>query len=178
MNEETPEQTVDEILAETPEETETPQTNEEVVEPKPTQEEKPEKDKEFQSIEAQKQHFKTKAERLEKQLNANKVGGTDPMEVVKLAKALEGRTEDEIDFITRNAATADVNDIIAASKDEWVKDAIDTRRKKTADKNKIPGSSSPDYSQPSKDYQDIKKMSKDEFRAYAEKQERGGNTGV
>lgn len=106
------------------------------------------------------------------------IAGTNPMEVVKLAKALEGFSEDEVDFITRNAGSAKIDDIIKATKDEWVKDAIDARRKKASDSKKVPGSSSPDFAQPSKNYQDIAKMSKDEFRKYAQEQERGKSTGI
>lgn len=179
MEQDTTDMSVDEILADVPQETETPQTNEEVAEPQTSaQEEKPAKDKEFQSLEAQKAHWREKAEKLEKQLSQKTVGGTNPMEVVKLAKALEGFSEEEVDFITRNAGSAKIDDIIKTTKDEWVKDAIEARRKKLADTKKIPGSSSSDFSQPSKDYRDIAKMSKDEFRAYAEKQERRGSTGI
>lgn len=179
MEKDTTEMSVDEILADVPEEKETPQTNEEEVAPeKETQEEKPAKDKEFQSLEAQKLHYKEKAEKLEKQLSQKTIGGTNPMEVVKLAKALEGYSEDEVDFITRNSGSAKIDDIIKTTKDEWVKDAIEARRKKVSDSKKVPGSSSPDFSTPSKNYRDIAKMSKEEFRDYAQKQERGKSTGI
>lgn len=113
-----------------------------------------------------------------KRLKTSKIGGTNPMEVVKLAKALEGFSEDEVDFITRNAGTGKIDDIIKASKDEWVKDAIDARRKRASDSKKVPGSSSPDFAQPTKSYQDIAKMSKDDFRKYAAQQEGRGSTGI
>jgi hypothetical protein len=171
---------VEEILADASnEETETPETKEETVEPQTsTQEEKPEKDKEFQSIEAQKRHWREKAEKLEKQLSQKGVGGTNPMEVVKLAKALEGFDEAEVDFITRNSGSGKIDDIIKATKDEWVKDAIEARRQKSANLKKVPGSSSPDFGQPSKNYRDIQKMSKEEFRAYAQKEEGQKSTGI
>jgi hypothetical protein len=70
----------------------------------------------------------------------------NPMEVVRLAKALEGHSEEEVDFIARNATEKSIDGIIAASKDEWVKTAIDARREKVAQENKIPGSTSPDSS--------------------------------
>lgn len=183
MENDTTEQSVDEILANADttdsQEMETPQTDEEVAAPQETaQEEKPVKNKEFQSAEAQKRHWREKAEKLEKQLNEKQVAGTNPMEVVKLAKALEGFNEEEVDFITRNAKGDKVNDIIKAAQDEWVKDAIDARRKKTADKKKVPGSSQTEFGQPTKNYKDIAKMSKEEFRDYAEKQERRGSTGI
>ena len=113
-----------------------------------------------------------------KRLKTSKIGGTNPMEVVKLAKALEGFSEDEVDFITRNAGSAKIDDIIKSSKDEWVKDAIDARRKRASDSKKVPGSSSPDFAQPSKNYQDIAKMSKDDFRKYAQEQEGRRSTGI
>lgn len=175
-NETLPEQSVDEILASA--ETETPQTNEEIVAPTPQQEEQPAKTKEFQSLEAQKKHFQQKAEKLEKQLSQKTVGGANPMEVVKLAKALEGYSEDEVDFITRNSPGTRIDDVIKATKDEWVKDAIEARRNKKKELNKVPGSSSPDFATQSKTVQDIAKMSKDEFRKYAQEQERGGSTGI
>jgi len=178
MDDENIEKSVDEILTENSQETETPQNQEEDTTPETVQEDKPEKSKEFQSLDAQKRFYREKAEKLEKQLSEKRVGGTNPMEVVKLAKALEGFNEDEVDFITRNSSGSKIDDIIKASKDEWVKDAIEARRKKLADTKKIPGSSSPDFAQPSKNYRDIAKMSKDEFREYAEKQERGGRTGI
>lgn len=111
-------------------------------------------------------------------LKTSKIGTTNPMEVVKLAKALEGFDENEVDFITRNAGSSKIDDIIKASKDEWVKDAIDARRKRASDSKKVPGSSSPDFAQPTKNYRDIAKMSKDEFREYAAKQEGKGSTGI
>ncbi len=113
-----------------------------------------------------------------KRLKTSKIGGTNPMEVVKLAKALEGFSEDEVDFITRNSGSAKIDDIIKATKDEWVKDAIDARRKKASDSKKIPGSTSPDFSSPSKNYRDIAKMSKEDFREYAQKQENNRSTGI
>jgi len=70
----------------------------------------------------------------------------NPMEVVKLAKALEGYSEEEVDFITRNATDKSINGVISASKDEWVKTAIDARREKVVQEKKIPGSTSPDFS--------------------------------
>ena len=179
MEKDTTEMSVDEILADVPEEKETPQTNEEEVAPeKETQEEKPAKDKEFQSLEAQKLHYKEKVEKLEKQLSQKTVGGINPMEVVKLAKALEGYSEDEVDFITRNSGSAKIDDIIKTTKDEWVKDAIEARRKKVSDSKKVPGSSSPDFAAPSKNYRDIAKMSKEDFREYAQKMERSKSTGI
>ena len=180
------EESVDEIIADAPEkEMETPEeTKEEVTTPeKEVQEVKPDKDKEFQSLDAQKRQWREKAEKLQKQLDKKTVAGTNPMEVVRLAKALEGFNEEEVDFITRNSTGDKIDDIIKASKDEWVKDAIDVRRKKIVDKKKVPGSSSPDFASGKKNWKDIQKFGVDEkgkaeFREYAEKEERGGRTGI
>jgi len=177
------EESVDEIIAENSEEKETPTNQEEVVTPEDTQEEKPDKDKEFQSIDAQKRYYREKVTKLEKQLSQRRIGGTSPMEVVKLAKALEGFNEEEVDFITRNSTGDKINDIIKASKDEWVKDAIETRRKKVEDNKKVPDSSSPDFASGMKTWKDIQKFGVDEkgkaeFREFAEKEEKRKSTGI
>lgn len=120
-------------------------------------------------------------ERLDEVLKENKrlkqrtVGEANPMEVVKLAKALEGHSEDEIDFITRNAKGSKVEDIIAASKDEWVRDAISARRQKEKNSKKTPSHSGDDFSTSGrKDWREIQKMKPEEFRQYEEEQLRGG----
>jgi len=63
---------------------------------------------------------------------------TNPMEVVKLAKALEGYNEDEVDFIVRNASDKSVSGIIDATKDEWVETAIGAKRLKVEGEKKLP----------------------------------------
>jgi len=157
-------------------ETETPQTEEDTVVPETTEEEKPKKSKEFQSLEAQKKHYREKAEKLESQLK-NKVGGTNPMEVVKLAKAFEGYNEEEVDFISRNSKSGKIEDIISATKDEWVKDAIDARRKKVVDANKVPGSSSPDFVSNKKSPKEIADMTPKDRQKYEDELNRE-STGI
>jgi hypothetical protein len=109
--------------------------------------EEPEKSKELQSALAQKEHFREKFEEAKKQLEAktptegvkdNIANRANPMEVVKLAKALEGYSEEETSFIIRNAKSERPEDIIGAASDEWVKDAIQARREKVEKEKKIP----------------------------------------
>ena len=111
--------------------------------------------KDLQSAVAQKEHFRTKTEKLEaekKELEEKlaKAGQgtsmpTDPLEIVKLGKALGEYNEDEIDFIIRNASDKSPEGIIKASQNEWVQIAIKGMREKVAEKEKIPapGSASP-----------------------------------
>ena len=97
-----------------------------------------EKSKELQSALAQKQHFRSKAEKLEAEKKAleeklkgtGQVMPTDPLEIVKLGKALAEYSEEEVDFIIRNATEKSPEGIIKASKDEWVATAVQARRDK------------------------------------------------
>lgn len=117
-------------------ETETPQT--------PAAEKPEDKSKDLQSALAQKEHWREKAEKLEKRLESSNIPtGTNPMEVVRLAKALEKYNEDEVEFITRNASEKSIDGIINASQDEWVRTAIDARREKVKNENAVPEPSSP-----------------------------------
>lgn len=112
--------------------------------------EKSEKDPEIQRRDAQISHYREKLDKAEGELNQYKKSGVpmpqDPMEVVKLAKSLEGYNEDEIEFITRNASEKSPSGIIDATKDEWVQSAIEKRREKVAQEQKTPDSSSPSSS--------------------------------
>lgn len=185
MENDTTEMSVEEILSDTPvEERETLSNQEEETAPQGVQEEKPDKDKEFQTLEAQKRHWREKAEKLEKQLSQQTTGGTDPMEAVRLGKALADLTPEETDeAVIRakgrfNTLKPTPDQIIKAIQDEQFKLSIEAGRKKLADSKKIPGSSSPDFARPTKNYQDIAKMSKEQFRDYAQKQEQRGGTGI
>ena len=117
-----------------------------------------EKSKDLQSAIAQKEHFRTKHEEVQKELDVLKGGkplgvkpevseewiaSNDPLEIVRLGKTLQGFDEKETEFIIRNAPTRDIDGIIKASKDEWVKTAIEANRQKVANENKIPAPSSP-----------------------------------
>ena len=101
--------------------------------------------KELQSALAQKEHFREKFEKANKQLselqakpNSDLPLSQNPMEVVKLAKALEGFNEDEVEFITRNASDKSIDGIISATKDEWVDTAIQAKREKVEKEKQIP----------------------------------------
>jgi hypothetical protein len=127
-----------------------------------------------EKVEPEKQPKSVPYERFKKVVEDNKslknrnIQGTNPMEVVKLAKALEGYSEDEVDFITRNSKSAKIDDIIAVTKDEWVQDAIAARRKKVADSKKVPGSSSSDFASNVKSPKEIAEMKPEERAEYEE----------
>jgi hypothetical protein len=142
---------------ETIEEKETPEENQEGKEIPETPAEKTEdKSKELQSALAQKEHFREKVDKLEKELEKFKPkehkqepkeevweATGDPMESVRLGKSLKDFSEEETEFIIRNAPTKNVEGIIKASKDEWVLAAIEKQREKVAAENKTPAPSSP-----------------------------------
>jgi len=112
---------------------------EEPEEPKTSKVEKPEQSKELQSALAQKEHFRKKYEEAQDELKKPRNStftGQNPMEVVKLTKALEGYSEEEVEFITRNASDKSIEGIVGASKDDWVKTAIQARREKVAKESK------------------------------------------
>jgi len=88
---------------------------------------------------------------------------TSPMEVVKLAKALEGYNEDEVDFIVRNASDKSVSGIIDATKDEWVETAIGAKRLKVEGEKKAPSPSSPSQSLGGKTGDDVESMSDTQY---------------
>jgi hypothetical protein len=133
-----------------------------------------ETDKSMKTAIAQKEHFKEKAQKLEQQLNelkskmpTNQNQGQDPIEIVKLTKALEGRSEDEVQFILRNAKGKDAQSIIDASKDEWVQAAIEAKREKSKRENKIPSPDNPSgESFRERGFLDIKGMSDADFDKY------------
>ena len=117
-----------------------------------------EKSKDLQSAIAQKEHFRTKHEETQKELDVLKGGkplgvkpevseewiaSNDPLEIVRLGKTLQGFDEKETEFIIRNAPTRDIEGIIKSSQDEWVKTAIEAKGEKVVKENKIPSPSSP-----------------------------------
>ena len=129
-----------------------PETNLEKATPETQPEKTDDKSIDVQSVLAQKEHFRTKAEKLETELNelknkpapvANPTQGIDPLEVVKLGKAVAAYDEEETSFIIRNAKDKSPKGIIDASKDEWVQTAITARREKVAKEKQILGPSSP-----------------------------------
>lgn len=130
--------------------------------------------KELQSALAQKDHYRTKYEAAEIKLKKAGLGvqetplppTNNPMDVVKLSKALEGYNEDEVDFIVRNAPEKSIDGIIDATKDAWVKTAIDSRREKAEGDKKTPSPSSPPSTYAGKSDTDMQKMSTKEFAQF------------
>lgn len=143
-------------------------TNESEMEtPQTPEAEKPETSKELLSAIAQKDHFRKKFEESQKEIEelrrdpkfSSQVSSMDTMQAVRLSKALQGFSEEETDFILRNTPGKTPDEIIKASQDEWVKDAIQARRAKAAAQNKVPspGSSSP-FANTVKSPQDVNAM--------------------
>jgi len=122
--------------------------------------EKTEESKELKSALAQKKHFKDKYEEAKKKLEGLKKSDeisdmpstNDPIAMVKLAKALEGFSEEEVDFMVRNAKDKSINALVDASKDDWVQTAIKAKREKVAAT------------------EDIEKMSPKEFKQFVREQ--------
>jgi len=171
----TQEEVEDAKAASEEEETETPEekTEEETEAPEETSEpEKTEQSKDLQSALAQKEHFRKKYEeslsKMEKLGKSKKVSPdmpapNNPMEVVKLAKALEGYNEDEVDFIVRNAPDKSIDGIITATKDEWVETAIKAKREKVESTKKTPAPSSPSSVLGGKTEEELEKMDNAQF---------------
>lgn len=171
---------MDETREETPTEETPEETEEETETPEETpQEEKPEaepeKSKELQSALAQKKHYKEKADKAQKELDkfkkasdTNLPSPANPMEVVKLAKALEGYSEEEVSFISRNASGDSIDDIINATKDDWVKTAIQSKRDKVELEKATPSPTAP-ASLKGKTEADLKKMSGKDYNSYIKK---------
>jgi len=129
----------EELDLETPKTPEGENPEESEMEPEKSIEEKPEQSKELQSALAQKEHFRKKYEESQEELKKPRnstFNGQNPMEVVKLTKALEGYSEEEVEFITRNASEKSIEGIVDASKDDWVKTAILARREKVVNEKK------------------------------------------
>jgi hypothetical protein len=148
--------------------------------PKNSTENTDDKSKDLQSALAQKEHFRTKAEKAEAELaelrskstnvpqaNPNPV---DHLEVVKLGKALADFSEDETSFIIRNAKDKSPQGIIEASKDEMVQIAIQAKREKVAKEKQVLGPSNPTGSSgfEFKSPREIGQMSKEEYKTYFE----------
>jgi len=129
---------------------ETPENpNGEEIPETPAAEKPEEKSKELQSALAQKEHFRKKVGTLEKQLKSKGnepeewITTNDPLEVVRLGKALNNYSEEETEFIIRNASTKDIDGILKAEKDSMVQAAIQSTREKVARESKVPEPSSP-----------------------------------
>ncbi len=171
------------------EEMETQETNEEETsensneETEKTEEaEKPkEKSKDLQSALAQKEHYRSKLEKADadkkaledklKGFNSKTTG--DPMEAVRLGKALADISEEEADIVITyakgkfNNLNPTPEQIIQASKDKWVTTAIKAEREKVAGENKTPEPSSPSSTFGGKTPEEVEKMSSKEFAKHA-----------
>ena len=160
-------------------ENDTPKNEPENVAPEPQPEKTEDKSKDLQSALAQKEHFREKAEKAEKELTELKKNPPkevvanpmpDSLEIVKLGKALSGFDEEETSFIIRNAKDKSPQGIIEASKDEWVQTAIQAKREKVAKEKQILGPSSPGSNSKftAKSPMEIAKMPKEEYDKYLE----------
>jgi len=177
-------------------ETDTQETNEEVVTSEPQTAEKPEeksKDRqptaeEFKAIDGARKHFeselkKTKEE-LDKAKKASQPATGDPMEAVRLGKALAEISEEEADIIVTyakgkfNNLVPTPEQIIQASKDDWVADAIKVRREKVAGEDKTPAPSSPSSIVGGKTSEDLQEMEGKDFAKFARDTFQGGRSGV
>ena len=122
-----------------------------------------EKSKELASALPQKEHFRTKYEETEKvrkeleeklkALSGNPPNAIpqDPIQVVKLAKALDGYSEEESELVLQFAKDKTPEAIIEATKNEWVQTAIQAKREKVAKEKQIPSPSSPSGYTPPED---------------------------
>lgn len=140
-------------------------------------------DPEIQRRDAQIAHWREKAEKAEQKLNTfNQPSNPspepkkdnveiweapqDPLEVVRLGKALQNYDPEETEFIIRNASNKTIDGIIKAEQDEMVQLAIKSRREKVAKENKIPAPGSPGGGYNEKSPAEIAKMSREEHMAY------------
>jgi hypothetical protein len=152
--------------------------------------------KDLKSAIAQKEHFREKVTKLEKELSEAKsksqdirieketTSGVDPLEIVTLSKSLSSFSEDETKLIMDAAKDKTPKGILAALNSEVVKDAIAYRREKVERENKRPDSTE-SFSNGfiDKPMREIEKMSKDEFETYERElieksKTRNGRTGA
>lgn len=171
-------------------ENDTPKNEEEKENSDETKSEKTGKSKDLESALAQKKHYREKLEKAERELEelkskmtpkeGKKLSNLEPMSVVRLAKALGDYTEDEVEFITRNAKGDNPEDIIEASKDEWVQSAITSRREKVAKERQTPDPSSPSVGSRKVSFDKLKDMDDKQFREFFNKQKnrRANRAGV
>jgi len=156
-----------------PEEKATPETKEETP--------KPEVD--VKTVLAQKEHFRDKAEKLEKEnaeLRGKPAETNLTMEAIKVGKKLDKFSEEEIDSIAKIIRSDKPSDILAALENPLVMQGIQTAREKVTKENKVPSSSgsSGGDSFPSSDK--IESMERDDHKKlWKEQQERQqGGQGV
>ena len=94
------------------------------------------------------------------------------LDLIKLGKKLEKYSDEELDFITEHAKSENPEDIEQAIEKEYVQLAIEAKRKKVANENKVPGSSSSGGTFSEKTFDEIRKMKEPEFKKYLEEQSR------
>lgn len=143
-------------------------------------------DKEFQAMHKAKAHFEAENKRLKEELKArtSQPSTGDPMEAVRLGKALADHSEEEADIIITYAKGKFDNlkptpeQIIQASKDPWVMDAIIAKREKAKSENKTPEPSSPSSLIGNKTSDDIVKMDTKAFAKLARESFNGGRSGI
>jgi hypothetical protein len=144
-------------------ENETPKNEEEMPTPQSGEPEKAEPEsKDLQSALAQKEHFREKVEKLQKELeevkskvpekkNPEKTPeenveiwemSNDPLEVVELGKVLSDYSKEETEFVLRNAPTRNLEGIKKAVEDPMVQTAIQGMREKVKKEQQVPEPSS------------------------------------
>lgn len=138
------------------------------------------KNKDLKSALAQKEHFRDKASKLEKELEEirgktqevsnvkdNQAPQVDALEIVQLSKSLNGLSEIETNLVLSVSKSSKPKDILAALNSDVVKNAIAYEREKVERENKRPEPTN-SYSNGfvDKSHQEIEKMSKEEFEAY------------
>ena len=168
------------------EETETPETEETTEES--SEAEKPENQKEIETLQAQKEHWRTKAEKAEKELLRIKPKVTqedsDSEFKPRVEFLLENRDLSAEEYAhlaavaVRNSGKITLDSLRDARKTET--EYISYLRKKVENKRKSPGSTSPGGA-PSfmKSPGEIQKMTPEEHRAYDERlMKEQSNTGI
>lgn len=145
---------------------------------------------EFRAVDGARKAFEAKVKKLEAEKKeelarrASQPATGDPMEAVRLGKALAEHSEEEADIIITYAKGKFNNlkptpeQIIQASKDPWVKDAIATQREKVKSESKTPNPSSPSSNIGGKTPEDISKMEGKDFAKLAREVIKGGRSGI
>lgn len=134
-------------------------------------------DIDVKTVLAQKDHFRDKAEKLEKELSELRGKSSESnltLESIKIGKRLEKYSDEEIDSVAKIIKSNNPNDILSALDNSFIKQGIELEREKLKEQNKIPGSSSSGFTSDEKSADEIKKMSPEEHRKYFEKQMRKG----
>jgi hypothetical protein len=113
---------------------------------------------------------------LEKKEQKPKSRGTGDLASLKLVKKLTSNySEEELDDLAEIAKSEKPEDIIRIAENPLIKDAIEAKRKKVAEENKVPAPSSAGFFGKLK--KPIGKMSKEEFKEFEEEQQRKARGG-